>query len=163
MKTESTFPYSFLLLVSLAVKWATLDSREVAASCWVLLCGLSRQKDLYYSRRKERKRHKHTYLHTHSSLTSFKCTKKQRAKNDFGSERRTPLAYSSCFTVRFACITRRVAVAMSRRFSPRSQAGARSPCQTPSASQLQCCSNSYSETQRKTGQTCLLLLLLQLQ
>lgn len=128
----------------------SIDSREVAASCWVLLCGLFRQKDLYYSRHKGRKKEKtRTHTHTHTLLTSFKCTKKKRAKNDFGSERRTLLACSSCFTVRFACIARRVAVAMSRRFCPRTLAVARSRCQTPSASQPPCCSNSCSKTQRE--------------
>lgn len=93
------------------------DSREVAASCWVLLCGLLRQKDLYYSKRRER-----NAKHTHTNFVDvFQVQrKKQRAKNDFGRKRRTPLACSSCFTVRFACIARRVAVAKSCRFFSKS-------------------------------------------
>lgn len=57
----------------------SIDSREVAASCWVLLCGLFRQKDLYYSRHTGRKKEKtRTHAHTHF-IDVFQVHKKEKS------------------------------------------------------------------------------------
>lgn len=57
-----------------------------------------------------------------------------KAKNDFGTDHRTPLASASCFTAQFSSMAQRVAVAMNHRFSATVQR-AQGLCQTHSVSQ----------------------------
>lgn len=116
----------------------SIDSREVAASCWALLRKLSTEKDLYYSRRKGSKgkiqTERQTHTHTHLSLTSFKCTKKKRAENDFGESAEPHWPAQAASQLARSAAPSGGAAAMSRRCSPRTLTGAGSRCQTASAS-----------------------------
>lgn len=62
------------------------------------------------------------------------ATESAEAKNDFGTDRRTPLASASCFTAQFTSMSQRVAVAMNHGFSATAP-NAQGLCQTHSISQ----------------------------
>lgn len=62
------------------------------------------------------------------------ATESTKAKNDFGTDHRTPLASASCFTAQLTSIAQRVAVAMNHRFSATAP-NAQGLCQTHSVSQ----------------------------
>lgn len=62
------------------------------------------------------------------------ATDSTKAKNDFGSDHRTPLASASCFTAQLTSLAQRVAVAMNHRSSATAP-NAQGLCQTHSVSQ----------------------------
>lgn len=62
------------------------------------------------------------------------ATESTKAKNDFGADHRTPLAFASCFTAQLTSMAQRVAVAMNHRFSATAP-NAQGLCQTHSVSQ----------------------------
>lgn len=99
---KAHFPYSFLLLVSLAINYVPVYAVERRQCHAVSTLSRSRLWDLYHQNKKH-------LLSVPTELT--------RAKNDFGTIHRTPLAPPSCFTAQFASIAKRVAVAMDHRFS----------------------------------------------
>lgn len=61
------------------------------------------------------------------------ATESTKAKNDFGTDHRTPLASASCFTAQLTSVAQRVAVAMNHRFSATAP-NAQGLCQTHSVS-----------------------------
>ena len=122
IKNESTFPHSFLLLVSLAIKYVTVYAvkrRQCLAVCTVPLSILW---DVYC-------RHKNHLLSM--------VTESTKAKNDVGTDRRTPLASASCFTAQLTSMAQRVAVAMNHGFSA-TASNAQGLCQTHSVSRCGC-------------------------
>lgn len=62
------------------------------------------------------------------------ATESTKAKNDFGTDHRTPLVSASCFTAQLTSMAQRVAVAMNHRF-PATAPTAQGLCQTHSVSQ----------------------------
>lgn len=100
IRSESTFPHSFLLLVSLAIKYVTVYA--VKRRLWCLAVCTESLEDLYF-------RHKNHLLSM--------ATESTKAKNDFGTDHRTPLVSASCFTAQLTSMAQRVVVAMNHCFS----------------------------------------------
>lgn len=76
------------------------------------------------------------------------ATKSTKAKNDFGTNHRTPLASTSCFTAQLTSKAQRVVVAMKRCFSATAP-NAQGLCQTHSVSQTERLFHSFTVKARK--------------